>query len=176
VKPLRRLETASVCNSVAHMQWQLLAVAATLAQGDLTVQVPVEGRDELSSLMLSLHHIKESLTLILLRVQDSARSVASAAQQIAQANADLSNSSQTITDIVAVIDSIAFQTNILALNAAVETARAGDQGRGHHPGVSKPRRCRRWPPDGVRAQRRNLPPASMMDKSAKSSPLWSVGL
>lgn len=42
----------------------------------------------------------------------------------------ISASSSKIADIVGVIDSIAFQTNILALNAAVEAARAGEQGRG----------------------------------------------
>lgn len=44
--------------------------------------------------------------------------------------ADISASSKKIADITAVINSIAFQTNILALNAAVEAARAGEQGRG----------------------------------------------
>ncbi len=42
----------------------------------------------------------------------------------------ISESSKQIADIIGVIDSIAFQTNILALNAAVEAARAGEQGRG----------------------------------------------
>jgi methyl-accepting chemotaxis protein len=42
----------------------------------------------------------------------------------------ISTSSKKIADIIGVIDSIAFQTNILALNAAVEAARAGEQGRG----------------------------------------------
>ncbi|WP_310388684.1 methyl-accepting chemotaxis protein [Roseateles sp.] len=43
---------------------------------------------------------------------------------------DINTSSKKISDIIGVIDSIAFQTNILALNAAVEAARAGEQGRG----------------------------------------------
>jgi methyl-accepting chemotaxis protein len=43
---------------------------------------------------------------------------------------DISSSSAKMADIIAVIDGIAFQTNILALNAAVEAARAGEQGRG----------------------------------------------
>ncbi|MHA7684764.1 methyl-accepting chemotaxis protein [Cupriavidus sp. PET2-C1] len=43
---------------------------------------------------------------------------------------EIAKSSGRITEIIGVIDSIAFQTNILALNAAVEAARAGEQGRG----------------------------------------------
>ena len=44
--------------------------------------------------------------------------------------ASINEASRKIVDIIAVIDGIAFQTNILALNAAVEAARAGEQGRG----------------------------------------------
>lgn len=50
--------------------------------------------------------------------------------QVIHTMGSIDESARKIVDIIAVIDGIAFQTNILALNAAVEAARAGEQGRG----------------------------------------------
>ena len=72
---------------------------------------------------------------------DQANSLARAAQDKAieggnvvsravEAMEEINSSSKKISDIIGVIDEIAFQTNLLALNAAVEAARAGEQGRG----------------------------------------------
>ncbi len=64
----------------------------------------------------------------------SARGVAerggAAFEQVVVTMEGINHASRKIADIIGVIDSIAFQTNILALNAAVEAARAGEQGRG----------------------------------------------
>jgi methyl-accepting chemotaxis protein len=68
------------------------------------------------------------------QLADSATRVAqrggTVVDQVVATMEEIDASSRRIADIIAVIDGIAFQTNILALNAAVEAARAGDQGRG----------------------------------------------
>lgn len=64
------------------------------------------------------------------QVQNQASAGVSVMQQTIGAMQSIRESSHKISDIVSLIDGIAFQTNLLALNAAVEAARAGEHGRG----------------------------------------------
>ncbi|OOG84154.1 chemotaxis protein [Hydrogenophaga sp. A37] len=64
------------------------------------------------------------------RVRDVAEAGAQAMVRAVESVDGIQKSAQQMNEIIGVIDSLAFQTNILALNAAVEAARAGEQGRG----------------------------------------------
>ena len=189
VAPLTLLNMISICRPLTDAQ----RLAEAIAQGDLTTQLTVAGKDEVSDLQHALKTMQNNLHGMAGRVRDASGNIAMASQEIATGNGDLSarteqtasnlqetvasllqltstvqqtassaqmanqlaasasqtasqggavvaqavesmheiaTSSRKIGDIIGLIDSIAFQTNILALNAAVEAARAGEQGRG----------------------------------------------
>uniref|UniRef100_UPI003B9ED58F methyl-accepting chemotaxis protein n=1 Tax=Agrobacterium tumefaciens TaxID=358 RepID=UPI003B9ED58F len=65
-----------------------------------------------------------------LQARTSAMTCGDVVGEVVETMKGINDSSKRIVDIIAVIDSIAFQTNILALNAAVEAARAGVHGKG----------------------------------------------
>ncbi|VXB31158.1 methyl-accepting chemotaxis protein [Massilia sp. 9I] len=119
----------------------ITVAAAEVAAGSQDLSARTE--QQASSLEETASSMEE-LTSTVKQNADNARQanvLAEAASQVAQRGGavigqvvgtmtDIDASSGKISDIIGVIDGIAFQTNILALNAAVEAARAGEQGRG----------------------------------------------
>ncbi|MFD3264117.1 methyl-accepting chemotaxis protein [Phenylobacterium ferrooxidans] len=67
---------------------------------------------------------------VVLAARGDAQTSGDVVQQAVSAMSQIENSAQQISQIIGVIDEIAFQTNLLALNAGVEAARAGDAGKG----------------------------------------------
>lgn len=72
----------------------------------------------------------QSASELAIEADKSAKSGGEVVEQAVTAMAQIEQSAQKITDIIGVIDEIAFQTNLLALNASVEAARAGEAGKG----------------------------------------------
>jgi methyl-accepting chemotaxis protein len=148
-------ETGRLLAALERMQSNLYDVAASIRDGAQVVSQASEeiarGNTDLSqrneAQASSLEEIVASVEEITSSVKQSADNAKSASAVANKAAEDLENGGKIVTrvvetmggiqsaskrmsDIVGVIDGIAFQTNLLALNAAVEAARAGEQGRG----------------------------------------------
>ena len=150
-----RDESADLMNAVKRMQSSLRDIVGQVRGSSMQIAAAsgqiAQGAGDMSTrteqAAASLQQTSASMTEISGTVSRTAEVVSEAASlannnaQVAgeggqvigsmvQTMDQINTSSRRITDILGVIDGIAFQTNILALNAAVEAARAGEQGRG----------------------------------------------
>jgi methyl-accepting chemotaxis protein-1 (serine sensor receptor) len=148
-------DTASILAAVGRMQASLAGVVRTVRRGSEGVSNAsaeiASGNQDLSARTeqqaSSLEETAASMEELGSTVKQNADNARQANQlalnasavavmggdvvgQVVETMKGINDSSRKIADIIGVIDSIAFQTNILALNAAVEAARAGEQGRG----------------------------------------------
>lgn len=102
-----------------RMQAQALALeetSASMSEMTSTVQANTNNANQVADLTNTMQNQADAGVQVMAETIDAMQSIR--------------DSSAKITDIVTLIDSIAFQTNLLALNAAVEAARAGEHGRG----------------------------------------------
>ncbi|GAC1600180.1 MAG: methyl-accepting chemotaxis protein [Ramlibacter sp.] len=95
-----------------------------------TLEETASSLEELTSTVTQNAHSAQQASQLASGAAEIARTGGQVVSEVVSTMTDISESSKKISDIIGVIDAIAFQTNILALNAAVEAARAGDQGRG----------------------------------------------
>ncbi|WP_053844101.1 methyl-accepting chemotaxis protein [Paracidovorax avenae] len=136
-----RANLAQVVSEVRHSSESIATGASQIATGNADLSQRTEEQasnlEETAASMEQMNStVKQNADTVRTASQLASSASATAARggevvgNVVRTMQDITDSSRKIGDIIGVIDSIAFQTNILALNAAVEAARAGEQGRG----------------------------------------------
>lgn len=131
----------SIVSDVRSGSHELLVSSNEIASGNLDLSQRTEAvaasleeaAASVEQFTQTMHHTSDNASHASTMSQqavDKAQLTGSDIKDFTTTMQDIDKSSTKIGDIISVIDSIAFQTNILALNAAVEAARAGEQGRG----------------------------------------------
>jgi methyl-accepting chemotaxis protein len=105
-------------------------LSARTEQSAANLQQTASSMEELTGTVRSAAQSAAQASQLAREATAVAQSGGSVVAEVVGTMQDINSSSRKIGEIIAVIDGIAFQTNILALNAAVEAARAGEQGRG----------------------------------------------
>ena len=118
---------ASSAEQIKHGNLDLHDRTSHAAQG---VSATLEAVTSMASTLEQASRTADEAHERVSRASDVATRGGAAVNEVVSTMNDIQSASQRISDIIGVIDGIAFQTNILALNAAVEAARAGEQGRG----------------------------------------------
>ena len=124
-------DVRSGTDSISTASQQIAAGNADLSsrteQQASSLEETASSMEELTSTVMQNAENAKQASQLAASASDVALKGGTVVGQVVQTMSEINDSSKKITDIISVIDGIAFQTNILALNAAVEAARAGEQ-------------------------------------------------